>query len=121
MALSFLNEGGRSLNRLIGQRKLAQPAYDPFTARQLNPGDTVSAPNSLLSILEQKQGLPLSSSLVEGWAPRIGHITTTAATSKRRKTNPLLAAAPGVTGRKRNPFQVEQAPSADLFGLNIPT
>ena len=118
---------GRSLNALLGKRTLAQPAYNPDTAQQYQQGDTVydNAPGTFGAKLQQliSPGSTPSGStpkLEFGWAPKIGHITTTAATSKRRKTvNPLAAAPASTVGRKSNPFAIEQAPSADLFGLNL--
>lgn len=92
--------------------------YDPTTAQQYTPGTALPGSNLLQSLLTPG-GLNASTGLTPGWAPQIGHITTTAATSRKRKTNPLLAESPGALKRK-NPFLASQTPSADLFGLNIP-
>ena len=99
--------GSRSLDYLGKNLQITQPLYNPATAEQFLPGQ------KLVNVLESP------ALLKTGWAPRIGHITTSAATAKRR-TNPLLAAAPSATAKRKNPFVIPQTPSANLFGINIP-
>jgi len=90
--------------------RTSTPLYNPDTAKQYQAGLRLDS-----AALAQAVAGPYAL----GWAPQISHITTSAATTNRRKTNPLLAATPE-SARKKNPFILPEVPSANLFGINIP-
>lgn len=109
-----------SLNKLMsGPLATNVPMYNPATAQQYAPNTALPGSNLLQSLLVPG-GLNAATGLKTGWAPDLSNIQSNAATAKKRKTaNPFMAAPTGL--KSKNPFVISQTPSADLFGLNIPT